>query len=90
MNTGIQDIHNLVHKLCLIYSLGDLNKKQEKVNNILHFYSEERKFYSNFISSTAMKYYNTSLEIPRKLGMSYDNLLTFKSAVDILAGVVGH
>jgi hypothetical protein len=37
-----------------------------------------------------MKYYNTSLEIPRKLGMSYDNLMTFKTAVDIISGVVGH
>lgn len=66
LNTGIQDVHNLIHKIVpILKGEGYSNKEKE---TIFMNYSKERKEIGLKNSNTAMKYYKTSLEIPRLLG----------------------
>lgn len=74
----MQDVHNLIHKI--IPSL----KKSQSFNSEQFFsqYSRERRHIGLKNLSTAMKYYEKSIEIPRLLGLDLRNLKTFQWALE--------
>lgn len=74
----MQDVHNLIHKI--IPSL----KQHQPLNSeqIFNEYSRERRHIGLKNLSTAMKYYEKSIEIPRLLGLDIRNLKTFHWALE--------
>lgn len=78
LNTGVQDVHNLIHKLVPILKNPDYKDPASTFNE----YSQERRKIASKNLSIAMKYYQKSLEIPRLLGLDIQNLRTFKLALE--------
>ncbi|KAM3145707.1 hypothetical protein pb186bvf_002253 [Paramecium bursaria] len=70
MNTGIQDAYNLAFKI------------QDNVD-LVHYESERKQIAQQNIS-TAMKYYQVSLDIAKQLGFSYSLLKNYQSITNFL------
>jgi 2-polyprenyl-6-methoxyphenol hydroxylase-like FAD-dependent oxidoreductase len=90
MNTGIQDAYNLAYKLSYMMK-NDITQEEEE--KILTQYWQERSSHSRLNLSTAMRYYQHSLNIAAHLGTSYrfisdqlglkkENLNMFQGALD--------
>ncbi|KAL4509984.1 hypothetical protein ABPG72_010177 [Tetrahymena utriculariae] len=77
MNTGLQEVHNLAHKLKQIY------KYPEHQEKILQTYHDERKQFVTEILNTANKYYKVSLDIAKVIGLNVENYFTFKKTLDV-------
>lgn len=79
MNTGIQDAHNLAHKLIKHYS--EENRTEENLDWAIREYSVERKTAGTFNKATADRLYQDSIGIAKDLNLSLDNLNMFKKAL---------
>jgi hypothetical protein len=55
---------------------------------LLSNYDKERQNYVSEVMNVALKYYDVSLEIPKKLGLSIENLNTFKNGVDKIGAIL--
>lgn len=87
MNTGLQEVHCLAHKLQMIYSQNSSGNQAEH-KRILDSYDSERKQFVTEILNTANKYYKVSLDIAKHLGLSVENYFSFKKAVDVASSVL--
>lgn len=82
MNTGIQDAHNLAHKLVKYYHGEGVDSPQ--LENLLREYSVERKTAGLFNKTTADGLYKDSIDIAKGLNLSLDNLNLFKNALQVV------
>jgi hypothetical protein len=83
MNTGIQDAHNLAHKLIKNYhGFGEGSESEaESLDWLIREYSVERKTAGLFNKRTADTLYQDSIDIAKDLNLSMDNLNLFKKAL---------
>lgn len=77
MNTGIQDIHNLAHRLRWI-DLSNFESLQQE----LHFYETERKSSADKNIKKSVELYNVSIDIAKDLGLDINNLRVFESIME--------
>lgn len=83
MNTGIHEIHNLIHKLRIALD-PKLKNDPKKIKSILENYHRERQQYCSFIINETMHEYRKSIEIAKKLGLSPENLHVVKHLISSL------
>jgi len=76
MNTGVQDAFNLAYRLSYLLKNNVTQQEEEKV---LTQYSHERSSHARFNLSTAMRYYQNSLNIASHLGTNPLDLLIHRS-----------
>ena len=79
MNTGIQDAHNLAHRL-IKYHHG-VEGQTHEFDHMLREYSVERKSAAIFNKKTADRLYRESIDIAKGLNLSLDNLNLFKKVL---------
>jgi 2-polyprenyl-6-methoxyphenol hydroxylase-like FAD-dependent oxidoreductase len=69
MNTGIADIQNLAHRLERILSTDNYKVSNGETSQ----YSLERQLAGSRVLEVSMKYYWTSINVAKKLGLNIDN-----------------
>lgn len=79
MNTGIQDAHNLAHKL-IKYHYG-VKCQSSDIEYLIKQYSVERKSAGLFNKKTADRLYRESIDIAKGLNLNLDNLNLFKKVL---------